>query len=358
MSFYGLCYHLLESNGLPIPTSRGWKNSEEEHYSRVFEAVNNALASNRIKERFYGIFIDEVQIFKPEWYRFCFNLLKSKNAEDHFFVIAGDKSQDIKNNIKQGKAPWQGGGASYPEYRGKTLPIEINYRNSKPINDAIDRFVDGAKEVGTEIGVDLTSDPELFLRGTSYRPGNSPRLIELQQYSNNGESYAICDEIKRLLAEGLSEVDIAVIVYNRRSPYTTPGWETKHYELLSGIRRYFYKEGWEQPAILIRGESEGATYGSRRGVTIATIEGSLGLDFRAVILAGLRPLGTYEKARTIRDFQGLTQEQLVAKKEAFKKNINFIYTGCTRAKDELSIVLSERRGNSIYMDLIRDTIGG
>lgn len=358
MSFYGLCYHLLESNGLPIPTSRGGKNSEEEHYSRVFEAVNNALASNRIKERFYGIFIDEVQIFKPEWYRFCFNLLKSKNAEDHFFVIAGDKSQDIKNNIKQGKAPWQGGGASYPEYRGKTLPIEINYRNSKPINDAIDRFVDGAKEVGTEIGVDLTSDPELFLRGTSYRPGNSPRLIELQQYSNNGESYAICDEIKRLLAEGLSEVDIAVIVYNRRSPYTTPGWETKHYELLSGIRRYFYKEGWEQPAILIRGESEGATYGSRRGVTIATIEGSLGLDFRAVILAGLRPLGTYEKARTIRDFQGLTQEQLVAKKEAFKKNINFIYTGCTRAKDELSIVLSERRGNSIYMDLIRDTIGG
>lgn len=358
MSFYGLCYHLLESNGLPIPTSRGWKNSEEEHYSRVFEAVNNALASNRIKERFYGIFIDEVQIFKPEWYRFCFNLLKSKNAEDHFFVIAGDKSQDIKNNIKQGKAPWQGGGASYPEYRGKTLPIEINYRNSKPINDAIDRFVDGAKEVGTEIGVDLTSDPELFLRGTSYRPGNSPRLIELQQYSNNGESYAICDEIKRLLAEGLSEVDIAVIVYNRRSPYTTPGWETKHYELLSGIRRYFYKEGWEQPAILIRGESEGATYGSRRGVTIATIEGSLGLDFRAVILAGLRPLGTYEKARTIRDFQGLTQEQLVAKKEAFKKNINFIYTGCTRAKDELSIVLSEQRGNSIYMDLIRDTIGG
>lgn len=358
MSFYSLCYHLLESNGLPIPTSRGWKNSEEEHYSRVFEAVNNALASNRIKERFYGIFIDEVQIFKPEWYRFCFNLLKSKNAEDHFFVIAGDKSQDIKNNIKQGKAPWQGGGASYPEYRGKTLPIEINYRNSKPINDAIDRFVDGAKEVGTEIGVDLTSDPELFLRGTSYRPGNSPRLIELQQYSNNGESYAICDEIKRLLAEGLSEVDIAVIVYNRRSPYTTPGWETKHYELLSGIRRYFYKEGWEQPAILIRGESEGATYGSRRGVTIATIEGSLGLDFRAVILAGLRPLGTYEKARTIRDFHGLTQEQLVAKKEAFKKNINFIYTGCTRAKDELSIVLSERRGNSIYMDLIRDTIGG
>ncbi len=353
-TFYGLCKQLLESNNIGLPTM--YQGQEAEYYDRLFTRVNDALVNGQIKERFFGIFIDEVQIFKPEWYRFCFNLLKSKDDGSHYFVIAGDKSQDIKNNIKQGKAPWQGGGSQYPEYRGKTLPIETNYRNSKPINDAIDRFVSYAKKIGTQLGVDLSSDPELFLRGTAYRPGNEPTLVELRDFSNEGEAKAICDSIRSLLKKGYSEVDIAVIVYNKNAPYTTKGWKTSYYNLLPDIRRIFYEEGWENPAVLISGESSGSTYGSRRGVTIATIEGSLGLDFRAVILAGLRPLGTYEKVRTANDLEGLPDDKLLERREGFKKNINFLYTGCTRAKDELTVILSAPKGESIYMDLLRNTI--
>lgn len=346
--FLQLCRQLLESNNLPVPTSY---HQNDDYYNLLFNAANNALEQGRIKERFYGIFIDEVQIFKPEWYRFCFNLLKSKNADDHFFVIAGDKSQDIKSNIKHGKAPWQGGGITYPEYRGKTLPIEINYRNSKPINDAIDHYVACAKKMGEDLGVDLTSDPELFLRGTAYRDGNNPTLVELVDMSNNGEGHAVGDAIKDFIDnKGLSEVDIAVILYNSRlGRYYSRNWKDKFYDFMSGIRRYFIAEGWEQPAVLMHGLSEGATYGSRRGITITTIEGSLGLDFRAVVLAGLLPLGIHEKTRTRKDLESPTPEQL----EAFKKNINFLYTGCTRAKDELTIILSAPKGESIYMDLIR-----
>lgn len=352
-TFLGLCRQLLESNGISLPTPY----PNDDYYARLFEKANEALAEGRIKERFYGIFIDEVQIFKPEWYRFCFNLLKSKNETDHYFIIAGDKSQDIKNNIKHGRAPWQGGGSEYPEYRGKTLPIETNYRNSKPINDAIDRYVGNAKALGMKIGVDLSSDPELFLRGTAYRPGNEPTVYTITDFSNEGEAAAICDAIRDLLKKGYSEVDIAVIVYNKSQKYTSKGWKTHYYNILPFIKQAFYKENWETPSILIAGESEGATYGSRRGVTIATIEGSLGLDFRAVILAGLRPLGSHEKARALSDFGGLTKEQLDNKQEAFKKNVNFLYTGCTRAKDELTIILSAPKGESIYMDLLRDSIG-
>lgn len=355
-TFLGLCRQLLESNGIPLPI-RYAKQKDDEYYDRLFEKANEALAGGRIKERFYGIFIDEVQIFKPEWYRFCFNLLRSKNDTDHFFIIAGDKSQDIKNNIKHGKAPWQGGGSNYPEYRGKTLPIETNYRNSKPINDAIDRYVSYAKTLGMEIGVDLTADPELFLRGMAYRPGNEPTIQTITDFSNEGEAEAICAAIRSLLQKGYSEVDIAVIVYNKRQKYTTKGWKTHYYSLLPYIKQIFYKENWETPSILMSGESEGATYGSRRGVTIATIEGSLGLDFRAVILAGLRPLGAHEKARALSDFSDLTQDELEKKQEAFIKNVNFLYTGCTRAKDELMIILSAPKGESIYMDLLRDSIG-
>lgn len=353
-TFFALCKQLLESNGIQLPAMYG--GQENDYYDRLFEFANNALVNGKIKERFAGIFIDEVQIFKPEWYRFCFNLLKSKNPEDYFFIIAGDKSQDIKNNIKRGKAPWQGGGESFPEYRGKTLPIETNYRNSKPINDAIDRYVIRAKSLASKLGVDLTSDPELFLRGTAYRSGNDPQLIELQDYSNDGESKAICDAVKSLIVDkGLSEVDIAIVLYNKQYK-GVKNWRTHYYSLLAGIRAYFVKENWESPAVLISGESEGATYGSRRGVTVTTIEGSLGLDFRAVVLAGLLPLGVYEHMRTLKDFEGITGEQLVEKQEAFKKNVNLLYTGCTRAKDELTIVLSAPRGDSLYMDLLRDSI--
>lgn len=353
-SFFSLCRFLLESNGIAIPSAN--YRDQNAYYDSLFEAANNALSEGRISQRFYGIFIDEVQIFRPEWYRFCFNLLKSKNADDHFFIIAGDKSQDIKNNIKQGKAPWQGGGAAYPEYRGKTLPIETNYRNSKPINDAIDSYVAAAKEMGGRLGVDLTADPELYLRGTAYREGNSPTLVELSDLSNEGEAKAIGDAVRDLIeTKGLSEVDIAIILYNRRG-YTTKGWKTHYYQLLPYIRQYFFAQGWEDPTILISGESQGATYGSRRGVTIATIEGSLGLDFRAVVLAGLRPLGTHEKARTMGEFTKATLDQLPEKLEAFKKNVNFLYTGCTRAKDELTIILSAPKGESIYMDLLRQSM--
>ena len=351
-TFFGLLRHLLESNHIPIPTM--YNGDTNEYFDALFKVANDALAKGRIKERFTGIFIDEIQIFKPEWYRFCFNLLKNKNAENHFFVIAGDKSQDIKNHIKSGKAPWQGNGEGYPEYRGKTLPIETNYRNSKPINDAVDRFVEKAKWFGEKIGADLSSDPELFLRGTAYREGNSPEIIELKDFSNEGEAEAISRAVKHLIEnKDMSEVDIAIILYNRIGQNTHSGWKTKFYNLLPYIKQRFYSYGWEDPAVLISRESNGVTYGSRTGVTITTIEGSLGLDFRAVILAGLRPLGSHEGVQTTRDFSNLTTE----KQEAYKKNINFIYTGCTRAKDELSIVLSAKRGESVYMDLIRDSMG-
>ncbi len=353
-TFFGLCRQLLESSGLPVPFGK----QNNSYYDGLFALVNKALAQNRIKNRYYGIFIDEVQIFRPEWYRFCFNLLKSKNADDHYFVIAGDKSQDIKNNIRHGKAPWQGGGSVYPEYRGKTLPIEINYRNSKPINDAIDSYVAASKQLALRLNIDLTSDPELFLRGTAYRSGNKPTLVELANFSNEGETNAIGDAIKNLIeTKGLSEVDIAIILYNENA-YTTSGWESSYYKLSPGIIQYFNRQGWEDPAFLKQGYDAGVTYGSRRGVTVTSIEGSLGLDFRAVVLAGLRPLGTHEKARLMEDFENLSFEQLTEKREAFRKNVNFLYTGCTRAKDELTIILSAPRGGSIYLDLLRDSMGG
>lgn len=342
-TFYSLCSNLLKTNQLLVPTG----NYDEEHYQNIFMAANEALSKGLIKDRFVGIFIDEVQIFKPEWYRFCYNLLKSKNDDSHYFCIAGDKSQDIKNNIRKGKAPWQGGGSDYPEYRGKTKPIERNYRNSKEINDFIDGYILEAKNKAKDFLIDISSDPELFLRGISSRAGNKPKIVELVNDSVEIEAERIVKEIRDLIQiKGYSEVDIAVILYNNKQTYSR--WDFKTW-----LEDKFRREGWESPAILF-GDGNRSSYGARTGISITTIDGSLGLDFRAVVLAGLKPLGSYDKSRSSHGL--LAMEEVEDRKEAYKKNVNYLYTGMTRARDELLIILSSEEGESIYQDLIRKAL--
>ena len=124
------------------------------------------LNQGRIQDRYYGIFIDEVQAFESEWYKFCYNLLENKNSKDHIFVICGDKTQRLDKLKKRGQAPWQVG-EGYPSYRGgnKNIRIEKNYRNCIEINEYINRYVSNAKQYLYGIQEDYEIDPDMFLRG-------------------------------------------------------------------------------------------------------------------------------------------------------------------------------------------------
>ena len=186
LTFHTLCRTLLVSNGFYVSGSDfdGW--------------VNNAimrLKAGQIRERYYGIFIDEVQQFDVEWYKFCFNLLENKDSDDHLFVICGDKTQKLANLQKHGRAPWNAG-EGYPNYRGgnKNIRIERNYRNCIEINEFINRFVSNAKKYLYSIEQTTEFDPDMFLRGksmfhgrgvlitkTSHTP-SGPRTLKTQSY--------------------------------------------------------------------------------------------------------------------------------------------------------------------------------
>ena len=117
ITYFQLCKRLLERNGCSVP--------------KDIETWTQAVASRLgtvIKERYYGIFIDEVQMFEQDWYKLCYNLLENKNSDEHLFVICGDKTQNVKNQQKHGRAPWNAG-EGYPNYRGgnKNIRIEKNY---------------------------------------------------------------------------------------------------------------------------------------------------------------------------------------------------------------------------------------
>lgn len=224
MTFHTLCKRLLEKNGFVTQYGNfdGWVLS-----------VIDKLNQGRIQDRYYGIFIDEVQAFEPEWYKFCFNLLENKNTKDHIFVICGDKTQRLDKQKKRGQAPWQVG-EGYPSYRGgnKNIRIEKNYRNCIEINEYINRYVSNAKQYLYETQGDYEIDPDMFLRGQAVFHGAGVKYIQLPIKKASCEIDAIVQSINKIHDKNEIPYDeIAVIMYHGQYRRKISGWIDKQYYL-------------------------------------------------------------------------------------------------------------------------------
>lgn len=335
-TFDKLCQDLLAEVGIPFQMS---------DFEGTFQKAREALIKGKITRRFYGIFIDEIQIFKSEWYEFCYNLLESHVPENYFFTICGDKSQDIVANIKQGNAPWQGN-PNLPKYTGRSIRIEKNYRNTVQINSFVDRFTQNAKVYFRKLGIDMEMNEDLFLRGKAFRNGPKPEVILTDRFN---EAQEVINKVLYLKEEkNIPLSEIAVLFYYRH--YVPESYYI--YKWLKDKLNIYYLEYSE---LISTDESYGVLYGDRRGLSLCTIESSLGLDFQAIIICGLKPLGAYYKTKNISTFSG-DIEELEQYKEDFYKNINTLYTACTRARDYLYIILTEDRDKSIYSRLLLDSI--
>lgn len=347
ITYFQLCKRLLERNGCFIP--------------RNIESWTQAVASRLgtvIKERYYGIFIDEVQMFEQDWYKLCYNLLENKNSDEHLFVICGDKTQKVKNQQKHGRAPWNAG-EGYPNYRGghKNIRIEKNYRNCIEVNEYINRFVEQAKQYIASFSDYAELDPDLFLRGKAERTGNGVRIQKLLHQNNTCEAKTVAEAIRRIHdVEHIPYDEIAVVMFNRRYKGMVKGWENKFYNLEDNLVRCLNDNSI--PFVCMYSGDNGspaARYGDADGVALISTESVLGLDFKAVILCGLKPLGFHDKTKFI-----LTADQAqVASEEDFinvNENISHLYVACTRAKEILYIIQPEGENESIYMKLLKESL--
>ena len=205
LTFHALCRTLLLRNGYHAAHGDfdGWVSSAIQH-----------LNAGQIPERYYGIFIDEVQQFETEWYKFCFNLLENKTTEDHLFVICGDKTQKLANLQRHGRAPWNAG-EGYPSYRGgnKNIRIERNYRNCIEINEYINRYVSYAKQYLFAINRNMELDPDEFLRGKSVFHGEGVTIKHLVERSNQGEARVIAESIQKIHDEEHIPYDEIAVIY-------------------------------------------------------------------------------------------------------------------------------------------------
>lgn len=336
-TFDGLCKKLLERNTLFLPTG---KNAIEAR--RL--AVMTALSNGKIKDRYYGIFIDEVQMFESSWYKFSYNLLENKATGDHIFVICGDKTQEIKQRQKHGKAPWNAG-EGYPVYRGgnKSIRIEKNFRNCVEINDFINRYAQHARALIKMHNPEERFDPDMFLRGQSFRHGEG---VTIKRFNGNAlvEANKVVESVKTIHDDkGVPYDEIAIAMYYRH-------YKPLNYYLESALLTAFAREHIPYNLLYNNEQSWGGRYGDG-GVSFITFDSVLGLDFQAVVVCGVRPLGAYDKTKKLKSETLLDEEQV----ENLKKNISYLYVACTRAKDYLHIVLSESSSQSIYNKLLIDS---
>lgn len=349
MTFHRLCKKLATNNKFFLGDINTWADT-----------VIHKLNQNKIQDRYYGIFIDEVQLFEQEWYKICFNLLENRETDEHLFVICGDKTQEIKNKQKHGKAPWNAGDG-YPNYRGgrKSIRIEKNYRNCVEINNYINRYAAYAKGILALVSEKEFNDPDLFLRGKAVKKGIGTFIKNLHKYTASAEADVVLQAIHE--AHDIHKIpydEIAVVTYYRTYDRKMKSWDGKKYNIERNVMSRLINENIPRCEMYSKSHDV-VRYGSNDGVAMISFESILGLDFRAVIVCGLKPLGDYDgtKYLTVGDIK--SSELDAETRDNIRKNISLLYVACTRARELLYIVQPEKNiKESLYMDLIVRSMEG
>lgn len=343
LTFHRLCKKLANNNKFVLGDISTWSDT-----------VAQRLNQKKIRDTYYGIFIDEVQLFEQEWYKICFNLLENRDSNEHLFVICGDKTQEIKNKQKHGKAPWNAG-EGYPNYRGghKSIRIEKNYRNCVEINNYINRYAVYAKEILKLVSEKDFNDPDLFLRGKAVKNGIGTFIKTLRKYTARDEAELVIEAVRE--AHDIHKIpydEIAVVTYYRTYNRKMEDWDGKGYNIERNVLMGLMDENIPQ-CEMYSDSHDAVRYGSNDGVALISFDSVLGLDFRAVIICGLKPLGDYDGTKYIA-IESLESVELDDEtKDNIRKNISLLYVACTRARELLYIIQPEKKiEKSLYMNLI------
>ena len=291
------------------------------------------VKQGKVNLKFKAIFIDEVQIFDPLYLELCYSLLEED--EERVFLMAGDLNQAVRALSRKGDAPWKRINGVHLDFTGRVRYIEKNYRNSKEIGEYISHML---QHMNTRLSM-LNLINSLEYEYNSFKIGTNPTVAlkvqtGVQRIDIKKQVVAAIKEISTKYK--ISYSDIAVLFPYRQVPYH------KYYFL------YWLQQGLDEEGIpysMIINEHEGshikARQGDISGVIISTIESSLGLDFKAVILAGLYPYNYVNvdgevvgEIKTWTSIKNMPENQ----QTAVQSQMRAVYTACSRARDVLYVI--------------------
>ena len=298
------------------------------------------VKQGKVNLKFKAIFIDEVQIFDPLYLELCYSLLEED--EDRVFLMAGDLNQAVRALSRKGDAPWKRMNGVHLDFTGRVRYIEKNYRNSKEIGEYISHML---QHMNTRLSMlDLINSLEYEYN--SFKIGTNPTIAlkvqtGVQRIDIKKQVIAAIKEISTKYKISYSE--IAVLFPFRKVPY-------HKYHFLYWLQQGLDEEGI--PYSMIINEHEGShvkvRQGDISGVVVSTIESSLGLDFKAVILAGLYPYSYVNvDGEVVGDIKTWTSIKNMPDNQqtAVQSQMRAVYTACSRARDVLYVISDLKPGS-------------
>ena len=307
----------------------------DEEIQKCIELVKQG----KVNLRFKAIFVDEVQIFDPLYLELCYRLLEDN--DDRVFLMAGDLNQAVRALSRKGDVPWKRMNGIHLDFTGRVRYIEKNYRNSREIGEYIVHML---RHMNTRLSM-LGLINSLEYEYDSFKVGTNPTIaLKVQtgiQRVNIKDS--VITAIKEISTTyRISYSDIAVLFPFRKIPVLK-------YHFL-----YWLQQGLDDEGIaysMIINEKDGLFVKKRpsdiSGVVISTIESSLGLDFKAVILAGLFPYSYVnyngQLGKEIKNWSGI-KNMTDEEQTAIQSQMRAVYTACSRARDILYVISDLKPG--------------
>jgi len=337
-TFNRLVYKVLEDNG--YTEFRHSVDDNNDDYDKAVDALFDKLSRGLIKKTYRAILIDEVQLFNPKWIDICYMLLKKPHNES-YFEMYGDLNQDVKNRKSKGIASWQSS-ELLPSLKGRVRYFTKNYRNTIQIsyylNHMMILFNDRLNKLKCKINQD-----DIILKSNASNKGMKPTILNREK--NEIDKY-VTKIIKALhVSKNVDYSDIVVIFPSRQN-------KALRYYPLNNIKRTL--ESNDIPFSEIFGENKCKLIDSN-GITLTTIDSSLGLDFRVVILAGLYSLNYYfteeSKPITMPSFITIQKQYPDEVVYHYIRTVRLLYAAASRAREALFIV-NDLGETSVFNELI------
>ena len=299
------------------------------------EEINECIQlvkNGKIKQRFKAIFIDEVQIFEPQYLELCYSLLE-KPVEDSLFLMAGDLNQTVRSQSRRGDAPWKKINGVELDFKGRVRYVKKNYRNTKEIGDYLNRMLKYMNYRMEKLGMMLPSEYDY----DSFEVNDNPSVaLNIKSGINR---FKVIEEVINSVLEivnkyGVAYSDIAIIF-----PYKQ--MRILKYFFMYWLEKEFNERGIPYCTIISSEGDKQRKYSQTSGVVLTTIDSSLGLDFKAVIVAGLYPYNyVYSdegKKAQIKNW-GQVEKLGPTMKEQFMLEVRKTYTAASRAREILYVI--------------------
>jgi UvrD/REP helicase N-terminal domain/UvrD-like helicase C-terminal domain len=255
------------------------------------------LLSGGVESSFDAVVVDELQDLNAAEIRFLYTLATAHPGD---FMVVGDAGQRI----------YPGGfslRALGVEVRGRSHVLRINYRTTEQIRRAADAVL-GKESDDMDAGTELRDGTRSLLSGPD---------PDFRGYTSwNEEKKAAAQQVDAWLASGLAPEDIALFARVNR--------------LAESLERELAGKGIE----VLRLSRESRL--TERGVRAGTMHRAKGLEFKAVLVAGVG--ATYLPYPA--SLRGLDDPK--DREDAVERERRLLYVSMTRARDELVVSWSGR----------------